>query len=131
MKKKSHAMTSVGVTTNIAPSHSSMDRGIDVMLHNSQLGNFSGEGKKAGKQLEKWIEKMKENFDLAQSTTERKAMITRFKLEKSAKLWWKDHCTENSVDTQTTTWAYIKEKLKLNYQNNTYMVKRINKFLDC
>ena len=135
MNTRSHATASASmpasVTANVAPSHSNMDRDIDAMLRKSQPRNFSGEGKQVGKQLEEWIEKMEDYFDLAHSTAESKAMIAQFKLEKSAKLWWKDHCTENSVDAQTTTWAYIKEKLKLNYQNNTYMVERINKFLDC
>ena len=74
---------------------------------------------------------MEDYFDLAHLTAESKAMIARFKLEKSAKLWWKDHCTESGVDAQTTTWPYIKDKLKQNYQNKTYMVERINEFLDC
>lgn len=76
------------------------------------------------------MKKMEDFFDLAHLTAKNKAMITRFKLEKLARLWWKSHYIENIVDAQTTTWDYIKEKLKLNYQNNTYMVERINKILD-
>ena len=135
MNTRIHATTSasitVGVTANVAQSHSNMDRDIDAMLRKYQPGNFNGEGKQVGKQLEEWIEKMEDYFDLAHLIAESKVMIAQFKLEKSAKLWWKDHCKENSVDAQTTTWAYIKEKLKLNYHNNTYMVERINEFLDC
>ena len=135
MKTRSYATTSNGITasitTSVACSHSTMDRDINAMLRKSQPGNFSREGKQDRKQLEEWIEKMEDYFDLAQSIAESKAMIERFKLEKYAKLRWKDHCIENSVDAQTTTWAYIKEKLKLNYQNNTYMVEHINEFLDC
>ena len=127
MNTRSHATTSASVTTSVA---STMDRDIDAMLCKFQSRNFSGEGKQVGKQLEEWIEKTEDYFDLAQPTAKSKEMITRFKLEKSAKLWWKDHCTKNSVDAQTTTWAYIKDKLKLNYQKNTYMVQRINEFLD-
>ena len=55
----------------------------------------------------------------------------RFKLEKSAKLWWKNHCLETGVDQTNITWEYLKEQLKENYQNRTYQVERLNKFLDC
>ena len=87
MNTRSHATASASVpasvTANVAPSHSNMDRDIDAMLRKSQPGNFSGEGKQVGKQLEEWIEKMEDYFDLAHSTAESKAMIARFKLEKS------------------------------------------------
>ena len=102
MSTKSHATSSAGVlasvTANVAQSHSNMDRDIDAMLRKSQPGNFSEEGKKSGNQLEEWIKNMEDYFDLAHSTIESKAMIAQFKLEKSAKFWWKDHCTEKSMD---------------------------------
>ena len=115
-------MTSTIVIANIGV----MDCGIDAMLRKSQPRNFSGKGK----QLEEWIEKMEDYFDLAQSTSESKAMIAGVKLEKSAKLWWKDYCIENSIDTQIAIWPFIKDKLKKNYQNKTYMVECVNEFLD-
>ena len=52
-----------------------MDQDIDAMLRQSQPGNFSGEGKQVEKQIEEWIEKMKDYFDLAHSTAGSKAMI--------------------------------------------------------
>ena len=54
-----------------------------------------------------------------------------FKLEKSAKLWWKNHSLRTGVDQTTITWEYPKEQLKENYQNCTYQVERLNEFLDC
>lgn len=101
------------------------------MLRKSQPGHFSGEGEEVGKQLEEWVEKMEDYFDLAQSIAESKAMMARFKLEKSAKLWWKDHCAENEIDAREATWPYIKTELMKNYQDKTYKVERINEFLDC
>ena len=71
MNTRSHATSSAsmsaGVTANVAPSHSNMDRDIDAMLRKSQPENFSGEGKQVGKQLKEWIEKMEDYFDLAQA----------------------------------------------------------------
>ena len=68
----------------------SVNRDVEAMLCKSQSGYFSGEGDNVGKQLEDWLEKMDDYFDLAHSTNENKAMMGRFKLEKSAKLWWQD-----------------------------------------
>ena len=107
-----------------------IERDIDAMLRKSQPGNFSGEGKDIGKVLEDWIEKMDDYFDLAQSSDENKATIARFKLEKTAKRWWKDHCQENHVAPANITWAYIKTQLCKNYQNKTYHSERMNEFLD-
>ena len=65
-----------------------VDRDVDNMLCKSQPGYFSGEGDDVGKQLEEWLEKMEDYFDLAHSSEANKAMMGRFKLEKSTKLWW-------------------------------------------
>lgn len=119
-------MTSTGVATNF----SVMDCNIDAMLCKSQSKKISDEGKQVGKQLDVLIEKMEDYFDLAHLTVESKAIIAHFKLEKSAKLWWKDHCTESGVDAQNITWPYIKDKLTQNYQNKTYIVEHIIEFLD-
>ena len=118
---------------NAGPSftHQAIERDIDAMLQKSQPGNFSGEGQDVGKQLEEWIEKMDDYFDLAQSTDENKGTMARFKLEKTAKLWWKDHCQENHVNPSHATWEYIKIHLKRNYQNKTYHSERLNEYLDC
>ena len=64
-----------------------IDRDVKAMLRNSQPGYFSGEGENVGKQLEEWIEKMDDYYDLAHSFEENRAMMGRFKLEKLAKLW--------------------------------------------
>ena len=69
-----------------------INRDVEAMLQKSHPGYFSGEGENVGKQLEDWIEKMDDYYDLALSTKENRAMMGRFKLEKSAKLWWQDHC---------------------------------------
>ena len=106
-------------------------RDIDAMLRKYQPGNFSGEGLDVGQQLEEWIEKMEEYFDLAQSTAENKGTMARFKLEKTAKLWWKDHCKENHINPSHATWEYIKLHLTKNYQNKTYHSERLKEFLDC
>ena len=108
-----------------------IERDIDAMLRKSQPGNFSGEGRDVGQQLEDWIEKMDEYFDLAHSTPENKGTMARFKLEKTAKLWWKDHCKENHIEPSHATWEYIKVQLTRNYQNKTYHSERLNEFLDC
>ena len=75
-----------------------IDRDVEAMLRKSQPGYFSGEGDDVGKDLEEWLEKMEDYFDLALSSEANKAMMGRFKLEKSAKLWWQDHCRENALD---------------------------------
>ena len=72
------------------------------MLRKSQPGYFSGEGDDVGKQLEEWLKKMEDYFDLAHSSKENKAMMGRFKLDKSAKLWWQDHCRENALQPAKT-----------------------------
>ena len=74
---------------------------------------------------------MKDYFDLALSSEANKAMMGRFKLEKSAKLWWQDHCWENALDPTFATWEYIKTQLCKNYQSRTYQIERLNEFLDC
>ena len=84
-----------------------------------------------GKQLKEWLEKMEDYFALAHSNKENKAMMGRFKLEKSAKLWWQDHCRENHIDPGNATWEYISTQLAKNYQSHTYKIKRLNKFLNC
>ncbi|MCO5560557.1 hypothetical protein L7F22_014172 [Adiantum nelumboides] len=100
------------------------------MLQKSQSGNFDGEGTNIGKTLEEWLECMNDCFTLAQSSNENRSLIGRFKLEKTAKRWWQDHCIEEGIDLNTTTWSYIKEQLKQNYQTKTYHSKIMNKFLD-
>ena len=62
-----------------------VDRDVEAMLRKSQPGYFSGEGENIGKQLEEWIEKMDDYYDLAHSSEENRAMMGRFKLEKSVK----------------------------------------------
>ena len=101
------------------------------MLQKSQPGYFSGEGDDVGKQLAEWLEKMDDYFALAHSNEENKAMMGRFKLEKSAKLWWQDHCRENHIDPGNATWEYISTQLAKNYQSRTYKIERLNEFLDC
>ena len=108
-----------------------IDRDVDAMLRKSQPGCFSGEGENVGKQLEDWLEKMEDYFDLAHSTEENKAMMGRFKLELSAKLWWQDHCREHALDPAAATWEYIRTQLCRNYQSRTYRIERLNEFLDC
>lgn len=108
-----------------------LDRNVEAMLQKSQPGYFSGEGDNVGKQLEEWMEKMEDYFALAHSSKVNQAMMGRFKLEKSAKLWWQDHCQENGIDPNNATWEYISTKLSKNYQSRTYKIERLNKFLDC
>ena len=108
-----------------------VDRDVEAMLCKSQPGYFNGEGDDVGKQLEEWIEKMDDYFDLAHSSNKNKAMMGRFKLEKSARLWWQGHCRQNGIDVATVTWDYIKDQLQINYQSRTYRIERLNEFLDC
>lgn len=102
--------------------HNAIERDIDSMMSKSKPRNFIGEGREVGKQLEEWIEKMDDYFDLARSSKESKVMIAHFKLEKYVKIWWRKHYMENHL--QATTWAYIKAQLKKNYQNKTYQLER-------
>ena len=62
------------------------DWDVEDMLRKSQPGYFNVEGDDVGKQLKEWLEKMDDYFALAHSNEENKAMMGRFKLEKSAKL---------------------------------------------
>ena len=57
-------------------------------------------------------------------------MMGRFKLEKSAKLWWKDHCKEKAINPENVSWDYLSTQLSRSYQTRTYRVDKINKFLD-
>ena len=84
-----------------------LDHDVEAMLRKSQPGYFSGEGDDVRKQLEEWLEKMDDYFALAHSNEENKAMMGRFKLEKSAKLWWQDHCQETGINPNNATWEYI------------------------
>ena len=132
-KPTAHASTSATPIATRAEgvlTQNALERDIDAMLRKSQPGNFSGEGKDIGKVLEDWIERMDDYFDLAQSTDENKAIIARFKLEKTAKRWWKDHCQENHLNAAHTTWPYLKSELIKNYQNKTYHSEKMNDFLD-
>ena len=94
-----------------------IERDIDAMLQKSQPGHFDGEGTDVGNKLEEWLERMDDYFNLAQSSNESKAVMGRFKLEKSAKLWWRNHCLENSLTASQVTWEELKQALKDNYQN--------------
>ena len=107
-----------------------IDRDVEAMLRKSQPHYFSGEGDEVGEQLEEWFEKMEEYFGLAHSSEQNKAMMGRFKLEKSAKLWWKDHCKENALDPDNVTWDYLSTQLAKNYQTRTYRIDKLNEFLD-
>ena len=64
MPPRNQGLNSTSAVANLGV----MDRDIDAMLRKSQPGNFSGKGKQVGKQLEEWIEKMEDYFDLAHST---------------------------------------------------------------
>ena len=108
-----------------------LDRNVEAMLRKSQPGYFIGEGDNVGKQLKEWLEKMEDYFDLGHSSEENKAMMGCFKLEKSAKLWWQDHCRENALQPANTTWDYISTQLSKNYQSRTYRIERLNEFLNC
>ena len=107
-----------------------IDRDVEAMLRKSQPGYFSGEGDNVGELLEEWFERMEDYFDLAHSSEENKAMMGRFKLEKSAKLWWKNHCKENAIDPTNVSWDYLSTQLSKSYQTRTYHVDKINEFLD-
>lgn len=107
-----------------------IDHDVEAMLRKSQLGYISGEGDNVGEQLEDWFKKMEDYFDLAHSSEKNKAMMGRFKLEKSAKLWWKDHCKENALDPGNVTWDYLSAQLSKNYKSRTYRVDKKNEFLD-
>ena len=54
----------------------------------------------------------------------------RFKLEKSAKLWWQDHCQENTLEAANVSWEYLRTQLQQNYKNHTYKFENLNKILD-
>ena len=96
------------------------------MLWEFQLGEFSDEGHDVGKTLEEWIECIANYFDLNQSSEKNEATMAHFKLEKIAKLWWKEHYMEEKhTHPCTTTWDYIKNQLKKIYQNKTYVVKQV------
>ena len=107
-----------------------IDRDVEAMLRKSQPGYFSGEGDNVGELLEEWFEKMEDYFNLAHSSEENKAMMGRFKLEKSAKLWWKDHCKERAIDPANVSWDYLSTQLSKSYQTRTYRIDKINEFLD-
>ena len=93
--------------TNAILALSSVDCDVKAMLRKSQAGYFSGEGENAGKQLEEWLEKMDDYYNLAHSSEENRAMMGRFKLEKLAKLWWQDHCKENNLEAVDVSWDYL------------------------
>lgn len=57
----------------------------EAMLFKSQPGNFNGHKEGIGKQLEKWLEKMDDYFNLTHSAKGNKEMMNGFELEKSAK----------------------------------------------
>lgn len=97
-----------------------IDHDVEAMLRKFQPGYFSGEGDNVGEKLEDSFEKMEDYFNLAHSSEENKAMMGRFKLEKSAKLWWKDHCKENALHPSNVTWDYLSTQLSKNYQSRTY-----------
>ena len=88
---------------------------INAMLWKSQPGHFDGEGIDVDKKLEEWLECMDDYFNLAQSFSENKAVMGRFKLEKSAQLWWHNHYLENSLTASQVTWEELKQALKDNY----------------
>jgi len=69
-----------------------VDPDVEAMLKKSQPRYFNGEGDDVSRQLEEWIEKMDDYFDLAHSSNVNKAMMGRFILEKLVKLWWQGHC---------------------------------------
>ena len=92
-----------------------IDRGVEAMLRKSQPGYFSGEGENVSKQLEEWLEKMDDYYNLVHSSKENRAMMGRFKLEKLAKLWWQDHCKENNLEATDVSWDYLRAQLQKNY----------------
>ena len=108
-----------------------VDQYVEAMLHKSQPSYFSKEGENVGKQLEEWINKMDDYYDLAHSSVENQAMMGRFKLEKLTKLWLQDHYKENSLKATDVNWEYLQTQLQRNYQNCTYQIKHLNKILDC
>ena len=71
---------------------------VEAMLRKFQPGYFRGKGENVGKQLEEWLEKMDDYYNLAHSLAKNLAMMGRFKLKKSTKLWWQDHCQENNLE---------------------------------
>ena len=73
---------------------------------------------------------MDDYYDLTHFSEENRAMMGRFKLEKLTKLWWQDHCKENNLKAANVSWDYLWTQLQKNYQNLTYRIKRLNKFLD-
>ena len=68
-----------------------IERYIKAMICKSQLSYFNGEGDDVGELLEDQLEKMEDYFSLSHSLEENKTMMGQDKLEKLAKLWWKDH----------------------------------------
>ena len=105
--------------TNAPMALTTIDQDIEVMLQKSRPRYFSGEGENVGKQLEEWIKKIDDYYNLAHSLEENRAMMGRFKLEKSTKLWWQDHCKENNLEAINVNWQYLRTQLQRNYQNCT------------
>ena len=68
---------------------------------------------------------------IAQYLVENKATMGQFKLEKSGKLWWINHCLENTINPAKITWDYLKTQLQANYHNKTFQLECLNEFLDC
>ena len=97
----------IPIAQDVGNNHVNQD--IDAMLRKSQPSHFDGEGTDVGKKLKEWLEKMDDYFNLTQSFDENKVTMGCFKLEKSTKLWWRNHCIENVVNPAQVTWDYLKD----------------------
>ena len=75
---------------------------------------------------------MDDNFDLANSSNENKAMIPKQSCqsngEENGKAMVEDHYIENRINAAIITWDLIKSELRKKYQPEAYQFDCVNEF---
>ena len=68
------------------------DRNLKKILKNLKPKAFLGEDRNVLRTLEEWIMTLDDYFALAHNNIVAQGIMTKAKLEGSAKVWWKLHC---------------------------------------
>ena len=88
------------------------DKDLKTLLKHLQPKAFKGEGVDIPKILEEWIISMDDYFALANYNSIAQGIMSRAKLEGSAKIWWKLHCQTQRKAENFVGWAELKKILR-------------------
>ncbi|MCO5549451.1 hypothetical protein L7F22_002922 [Adiantum nelumboides] len=87
---------------------------------------LQGEGPSIERDVEAWLDAMDDYFVAAGIASENQVMLGMFRLTGDAKLWWRQHCRDNT--TSSPSWEGMKQAVKKRYLPPSHQALKMNEF---